>query len=283
MLADRAAIPAPEAAFPVTPLQGDLADPAFTAELSAIGFDSLFHLASQLTFQTEQDPDGGFAANVAPLQRLIAGAARRPGPPPVVVFASSIACFGGDLPEVVGDGIPHAPQTTYGAHKAIIELLLADASRTGRIDGRSLRLPIVLTRPGAPVPAVSDQVAEILRGPLAGRDVTAPLAPDTKLPLASAGAVVAALLRLHALPAAALPPRRAFNLPALTVTAPELAEAAARAGGPGGVRFASDPALQRVVEGWPARFASETAARLGIHPEESADALARDHLEDPFR
>ncbi len=152
--------------------------------------------------------------------------------------------------------------------------------RLGRIDGRCLRLPIVVTRPGAPISAVSDRVAGILREPLRGKDLAAPLAPQTPVPIVSAGAAIAAFLRLHDLPADALPPGRAFNLPALTVTVEEMAAATARKGATGKVTYAPDAQVQRIVDGWPRRFTSATAARLGIGPDASIEAVIDDFLAD---
>jgi nucleoside-diphosphate-sugar epimerase len=179
----------------------------------------------------------------------------------------------------VNDDVTPAPATTYGTHKAINELLIADYSRHGRINGRCLRLPIVLTRPGAPQPTVSDWVAGIVRNPLCGLDVIAPLAPNTTIPVISAGAVVAALIRLHNMPASDLPPNRAFNLPALTVTVAELAEAARRRGATGTIRYAPDPQVQTIVGGWPRRFVSDRATRLGIMADADLDALISDYLD----
>lgn len=254
--------------------KGDLSDSSFVGALVEEGFDSLFHLASFLTLHAEQDPGRAFAVNVEALRRLMEAARGCPK----VVFTSSIAVFGGPLPESVGDDVAPAPETTYGSHKAIDELLIADYSRHGRIDGRSLRLPIVLTRPGTPQPAVSDRVAGIIREPLNGVDVAVPLAPETAIPVSSAGAVVAALLKLHDLPAADLPRKRAFNLPSLTVTVAEMVEAAKRYGASGKVTYAPDPKMQAIVDGWPTRFVSARASRLGITADANLDALISDYL-----
>lgn len=261
--------------FAVSFRRGDLADGGFVDALAAEGFDSVFHLASYLTLHAEQDPAGAFAVNVEALRRFMEGVRNRPK----LVFASSIAIHGGALPAEVGDDLNPVPATTYGAHKAINELLIADASRHGRIDGRSLRLPIVLIRPGSPQPAVSDRVAAIARAPMEGRDVAAPLGPDTPIPVASAGNVAAALIRLHDLPAPALPAKRAFNLPALTVTPAEMAAAVRRMGGTGRVSFAPEPEIERIVAGWPARFTSAAAPALGIGADADFDAIIADYLE----
>ena len=183
------------------------------------------------------------------------------------------------LPAEVADDITPLPETTYGTHKAVIELLLADASRHGRIDSRSLRLPIVLIRPGMAQPVVSDKVAAIVREPLEGRDFASPLPEDANVPVVSAGAVVRALLALHDLPPDKLPPKRALNLPALTVSVADMAAAATRAGATGRLTIEPDTSTQAVVASWPQRFVSRFAADLGIAPDVDFDAVIADYIE----
>ncbi|WP_375175362.1 NAD-dependent epimerase/dehydratase family protein [Pseudooceanicola sp.] len=274
-LADLGPVPLPEApGVEIEVIQGDLADASTLERLCARPYDSLFHLASQLTFHAEQDPDHAWAVNVDPLRALIAAAQGCPR----VIFASSIAVFGGDFPAEVADDLAPLPETTYGTHKAVNELILADASRHGRIDGRALRLPIILIRPGVTQPVVSDKVAAIVREPLEGRDFAAPLPPEAVVPVASAGAVVRGFLNLHDLPPDRLPPKRTLNLPALSVTVAHMVAAAARAGATGRVTSAPDPATQAVVAGWPQHFISHHAGPLGIAPDRDFDAIIADYL-----
>jgi nucleoside-diphosphate-sugar epimerase len=258
---------------------GDLSVGAFVERLRELQPDSVFHLAATLTLDAEQDAHTAFAVNVEPLRRLI----DRSYGVPRVIFTSSIAVFGGVLPDTVDDTLRPTPTTTYGAHKAIVELLLADYSRRGKIDGRALRLPIVVTRPGSPTASVSDRVAAILREPLAGQDVVSPFTAGTRLALASAGAVARALIQLHDLPAEVLPPSRTMNLPALTVRIEDMVQALARRGAPSRVRIEPDSTLQQIVDGWPKNFVSPTAQSLGIVAETDVDALIDDHLADISR
>ncbi|MCW8085258.1 NAD-dependent epimerase/dehydratase family protein [Sabulicella glaciei] len=284
VLTDLQAPGAPQGSpVPVAACSGDLRDPALLEALfGAQGFDSVFHLAASLTGAAEADLGHGLSVNLLALLGLLERC-RGQGRTARLVFASSIAAFGGALPPVVEDDTPRLPQTSYGTQKAVAELLLADHARRGAVDARSLRLPIVVVRPGAPSPSVSDRVAAILREPLLGRDVACPLRPDTPLPLASARRVAQALRTLHDLPGAALGPTRAINLPALTATPAEMAEALPRhAAGRtlGRVAWAPDPALQAVVDGWPRRFQSAAATRLGLPGAETLDDIIRDFLRE---
>ncbi len=278
-IADRYPVQMPEAGdIHIHSLVGDLADPRFICQFADLRCDSIFHLAASLTLDAEQDAELAYAVNVAPLCHLLAQGV---GPSQRLVFASSIAVFGGQLPTIVEDDVRASPTTTYGAHKAIAELLLADATRRRAIDARALRLPIVLIRPGAPTPAVSDQVAAIVREPLAGRDVICPFTPDTEVPVASAGAVATALMALHDLPSSSLPMSRAMNLPALTVSVASMIAAVERHGGSAAanrIHITPDVELQRIVDGWPKRFMSRAASQLGLRSDTDFDAIIADYL-----
>lgn len=280
ILTDIADIPTPPAPFEIQTLTGDFSNPAFLSDICALQVDSLFHLASLLTIHAEQDPNRAFTINTEALRQMIDRATTCPR----LVFASSIAVFGGDLPEIVDDDQVQQPTTSYGMHKAINELLIADYTRHGRIDGRALRLPIVVTRPGTPQPVVSDQVAAILREPIEGRPVEVPFAPDTRLPLASAGAVVRALVALHDIPGDNLPAKRAVNLPALTVTPAQIvAELDNTDTNTDLIRFTPDPALQAIVDGWPQTFVSSAAGQLGLHGDAALGEIIADYINNRGR
>lgn len=274
VLADRAPVRLlPDAPFRITAVQGDFADPAFIETLRDHQPDSVFHLAASLTLDAESDEPAAYAVNVQALRTLIE---RKPQAPMRLVFASSVAVFGGVLPPSVDDTIRPAPATVYGTHKAIAELILADASRRGLVDARALRLPVVLVRPGSATPSVSDRIAAIVREPLSGRETICGLRPDTWIAVASVNAVARALIALHDVPAERLPHGRALNLPSLTASVQQMVDAVARAGGPQAaarIRFEPDADLQRVVQGWPQSLTSPVAEQLGLHAETSFDEI----------
>ena len=259
----------------VLQLNGDLRDEALVAELLARPVQVVFHLAATLTVEAETDFRRGLETNVLALVDLLERC-RRQVPAPMLLFASSIATFGGPLPPVVGDDVFQAPATSYGTHKAIAELLLADYSRHGFVDARALRLPIVVTHPGPATGSISDQVASLIREPVRGQRTTCRIAPDTRMVVASVDKVIEGFLRLASLPAGALHDARTMNLPGLTVTPAEILAAVSRhlPPAPGGfVDWRPDPQVQRVIDGWPKAFTSERALALGITPDPSADAL----------
>ncbi len=264
---------------------GDAADSGVLHDLFAQPFDRVFALGATLTQDAEADFARGLQVNVLGMLHLIE-ACRRQTRAPRLVFASSIAAFGGTLPETVDDDVARTPLTSYGTHKAVVELLLNDASRKGFVDARALRLPIVLTRPGPPVASVSDRVASLVREPLRGVDTVCPLQPETRIVVSSVQAVARALLRLADAPPDALGPFRAVNLPSLSVRMSELVDAVAaaprRRGTPtaiGRTDWQPDAALQAIVEQWPQRFDSARARALGLAGSASLDALIDDHLD----
>lgn len=247
-------------------IRGDISDEVVLQRVADWQPDSVFHLAAILTSAAERDPARALAVNVSALARLIdviGSQSRRPR----IIFPSSIAVFGGVLPDVVDDDLVQRPQTSYGTHKAIVELMLADATRRSEIDGRALRLPIVLVHPGPPTASVSDRIAGIVRDAVAGRDVIVPLASATRVPVVSVQAVAASLIAIHDADTAQFGGATAVNLPALTVSMADIVaslRAVPGASQPGHVRFAPDPELETIVAGWPKGFVSRRAAALGV-------------------
>jgi D-erythronate 2-dehydrogenase len=252
-------------------IPGDICDAGFRAQLFTQPVDSIFHFAATLTTHAEANFDHGMQVNLQAVRDLLE-AGRAQGHCPRFLYPSSVAAFGGPLPEVVDDSVIHTPQTSYGAAKAISELFIDEYSRRGFVDGRVLRLPIVLTRPGAPSPAISDKISALVRDTLRGEDVICPLASETRIPVASVQAVARAFLTLHDAPASAFGHTRALNLPSLTVTVAEIVDSLDRLDHPGPrgkVIWQRDERIQAIVDGWPRVFLSDTAASLGIEAEHS--------------
>jgi D-erythronate 2-dehydrogenase len=284
-LIDRAPIPHDLAADDrVTAVTGDLAELLAARSDTLTGADVVFHLAAAVSAECEADFDLGMHANLRGTEALLA-ACRALGTCPVVVFASSVAVFGGSpehpLPPLIEDHTLPNPQTSYGTQKVIGEHLLADYARKGFLRGRAMRLMTVAVRPGRPNRAASGFVSGIIREPLAGQRATCPVPPDTEVALASPAKAVSALLR------AAISPERtwgdctAVTMPALTVTAGEMAAALERVAGPevsALIDWVPDPAIAAMMTGWPARVKADRAARLGLTPDPDFDSIIRLHL-----
>jgi D-erythronate 2-dehydrogenase len=287
-LADQAPVP-PDLAGDerVTVLQGDLEElvraPGAGRDALA-GADVIFHLAAAVSAECEADFDLGLRANLRATEALLA-ACRAAGTNPVVVLASSLAVFGGSaehpLPAVVDDQTMPNPQSSYGIQKVIAEQLLADYTRKGFLRGRAIRLMTVSVRPGAPNAAASGFLSGIIREPLAGQRAACPVGPDTEVALASPARAVSGLLCAATAPDQAWGDRTPVNLPALTVTVAQMAAALERVAGPQAsalIDWAPDPAVAAIVTGWPARFRSGRAARLGLQADPDFDSVIRMHL-----
>lgn len=262
------------------PVQKDITDVSLQREIAEWKPDAVFHLAAVLTSAAEREPARALAVNVSALASLIDAAGSRTQPPRVI-FPSSIAVFGGQLPDIVGDDLSQHPRTSYGTHKSIAELMLADATRQGLIDGRALRLPIVLVHPGPPTLAVSDRLAAIVRDAAAGKNPVSPLAATTRVPVITVQTVVRNLIALHDADKAALGDSIAFNQPALTISMDEIVSATQRTvPGAGNLDFSfgSDPALEAIVAGWPKGFVSARADVLGIKPDANFETIVTHYL-----
>ncbi len=281
VLADVAPVQLPGADARLVPFGANLSE-AGAAESIAAGADVIFHLAAVLSGQAEAEFDLGMSVNVDATRRLLE-AARAGGRRPRFVFTSSLAVFGPPLPPVVTDETPVHPQSSYGSGKAIGELLVADYSRRGYVDGRILRLPTVCVRPGKPNAAASSFVSGIIREPLRGETAVCPVERDFEVWVTSPRAAVLNLAHGASLTAETLGPQRTVNLPGITVTVEEMIGALASVAGretASRIVFREDPAARRIVSSWPARFDVSRALALGFSGDAQFEDLIREFLAD---
>src|SRR5688572_16913673 len=241
---------------------GNLGYPQFARSLVTPDVDAVFHLASLVSGGAEENFELGTKVNLEATRDLLE-ACRLAGHCPKFVFASSIAVYGGALPDPVTDDTAPAPRISYGAQKLVCEILIDDYSRRGFVDGRSLRLPTVMVRPGGANTAVSGWASALIREPLAGRDFVCPVRPETCMACISGDKVVQALVHAQNLPAPALGASRSVLLEGIPVTAHEMWSAiSARA--TGRVRFEPDARLQAIMDAVPKATRSARAANLGF-------------------
>jgi nucleoside-diphosphate-sugar epimerase len=261
---------------------GDIADRGAVTQLVGRDTGTVFHLAAIVSAQAEAEFETGMRINLDGT-RAVLDACREAGNGPKVVFASSIAVYGGDMPAEITDATALTPQTSYGTQKAIGELLVSDYSRKGFIDGRALRLPTIVVRPGRPNRAASTFASSIIREPLSGVETVCPVRPESWMPLMSPRRLVDAILKAHDLPAAAFGYYRGLLLPGLNVTVGDMAEAVRRAGGEEAyrrIKWQPDATIQKIVDGWPKKLRAEKAPKLGIEGDTSMDALVQAFIED---
>ena len=262
---------------------GDISDRDTVSGLIDRDDIAVFHLASVVSGGGEKDFDLAMRVNLDGGRHILEALRARAGLPRLV-FASSIAVFGGAaMPETVGDATKQTPQTSYGITKAICELLINDYTRKGFLDGRSARLPTVIIRPGKPNAAASSFVSGVFREPLNGEDFTLPVKPETVMPLLGYRAIVEGIIRLHEVPGDSLGDDRAVSLPSLTVSVQDMIDALHRVATNrklGAISVAPDPFIETICAGWPQDAYYQRALDLGLPREESLDEIVAYYIAD---
>jgi nucleoside-diphosphate-sugar epimerase len=262
----------------------DLSVPGEAERIVAARPDVIFHLAAIVSGEAEADFDKGYRINLDGTRALIE-AIRRVGDgyKPKVIYTSSIAVFGAPFPDAIPDEFHLTPLTCYGTQKAIGELLLADYTRRGFLDGVGLRFPTICVRPGKPNKAASGFFSSIIREPLAGQEAVLPV-PDTvrhthASPRAAAGFLAHAATLKHE----QLGDRVNLTMPGVSCTVAEQIESLKRVAGPkvaARIRREPDETITRIVAGWPQRFDARRAAALGFRAETSFDDIVRVHIDE---
>ena len=292
-LVDRAAPPADLLADArVVALTGDLNVLLEGQDASAVVTPAsalVFHLAAAVSGECEADFDLGMRSNLDATRALLQ-ACRALKTRPMLVFASSLAVFGNSpeqpLPATIEDDTLPTPQNSYGIQKFIGEQLVADYTRKGFIQGRSVRLMTVSVRPGQPNGAASSFLSGMIREPLAGVRASCPVPPDTAVALSSPARTVEGLLRAAQTSDPQWGARTALNLPAIRTTTGAMAAALARVAGTAAtdlIDWTPDPAIAKIVTSWPATIRATRAKGLGLLPDQDFEAIIRDYVrENPY-
>jgi len=273
------------AGFPVETVTCDFAVPGIAEKLVADRPDVIFHLAAIVSGEAELDFDKGYRINLDGT-RMLFDAIRLGGGgyKPRLVFTSSIAVFGAPFPEAIGDEFLSAPLSSYGTQKAIGELLLADYSRRGFMDGVGIRLPTICVRPGLPNKAASGFFSGILREPLSGKEAILPVSDEVRHWHASPRSAVGFLVHAATLDTAIVGARRNLTMPGLSVTVGEQIAALKRVAGEkvaARIRREPDSFIVGIVNGWPRNFDARRARELGFTTaEQTFDDIIRIHIED---
>ena len=281
-LLDGAFPPAAKDLKNVTAVTGDVSDAATIAKVCAPETEAVFHLAAVVSGAAEADFDLGMRVNYKGMELLLAQMRKLPKPARLV-YTSSVAAFGGDLPAVLDDSTIANPQTSYGAQKVIGEYLVTDYSRKGYLDGRSLRLPTIVVRAGKPNAAASSFASGIIREPLNGVVSECPVAPETGVWLLSPGKVVEAFIHAWELPAEAWGTQRWLNLPGITASVAQMVEALRKVAGDEVAKrvvYTADARIQAIVKTWPVNFKTPRARAMGFKPDSSVEQVIRDYIAD---
>lgn len=274
---------APAPVSGATCLTIDLANPLTATTLIADRPDVIFHLAAIVSGEAEVNFDKGYAINLDASRWLFDAIRAQPDYCPRVVFASSGAVIGTPFADVIEDDFNLTPRTSYGTQKAMTELLLADYSRRGMLDGIGLRLPTICIRPGLPNLAASGFFSNILREPLVGKPAILPVRDTLRHWFASPRAAVGFLRHAAVVDTAPMEQRRSLNMPGLSATVAEEIEALRRVAGQKAVdliELRPDPAIALIVEAWAQAFNPVRARAMGFTADASFDAIIQAHIDD---
>ena len=261
----------------------DLSQPETAALLIADRPDIVVHLAAIVSGEAEADFDKGYCINLDGTRSLFDAIRLTEGYTPRVVYASSLAVFGAPFPDVITDAFHLTPLTSYGAQKAMGELLLDDYTRRGCFDGVGIRFPTICIRPGKPNKAASGFFSGILREPLNGQEAVLPVDDDVRHWHASPRAAVAFLTHAATMDTGPLGARRNITMPGVSATVGDQIEALRGIAGRACVdliRREPDPVIAQIVAGWPRDFDPARAHAMGFKAETSFRQIIEVYVED---
>jgi len=266
-------------------VKGDIGDSNRIKSLIKGDDISVFHLASVVSFEAEQNFDLASKVNIQGLLTLLDICRMRKNPVKFI-FSSSLAVYGEDLPDLTGDDARRNPVTTYGMTKVFGELLVNDMTRRGFIDGRTARLPTVIIRPGRPNKAASSFISGLFREPLNKEPVCIPVNENLRLAVIGARTCIGGLMALHELDGGAFEmtdrtvtlPSRSWSVGEMVAVLNQVADQKNITLGP--VRYDHNPEIERIVASWPGRLSSERGLKLGLPQDSDLEGIIAEYIED---
>lgn len=241
--------------------------------------DCIFHLASVPGGAAERDPALGRSVNLQATLNLL-DACQALAQPPRFIYASSIAVYGDCLPAVASEDLLPAPAISYGAHKLACEILLADASRRGWVDGCALRLPGIVARRDENAGLASGFMSQLFWRLAEGREITLPVSPTGSCWWMSATTCVDNLLHMARMDSAGWSPQRSYQMPVLHLAVAEVIDVLAQRFGASvkdRVRYAPEPFIDRVFARFPPLL-TPRALQLGLRHDHDAQTLVANAL-----
>ena len=290
ILYDIIAAEEPSTKIPVKIFSGDISQTDQANILASEKPTIIYHLASIVSGEAEEKFSKGWNTNTHGTWRLLEklrefSEASHGEYKPKIIFTSSIAVFGSPFPDKIGDEFLCAPQTSYGAQKAITEMLISDYSRKEFIDGISIRLPTICVRPGKPNLAASGFFSGIIREPLNNMEAILPVSDQVRHWHASPRSAIHFLIHAGNLDLKILGGRRSLNMPGVSCTVEEQIEALRKVAGNevvAKIKHKTDPKITKIVNGWPRNFDPARATALGFKSENSFEEIIKVYLSDDF-
>ena len=270
-----------------TLLTGDIANDKTTQALAALKPDVIFFLAAIVSSDAEANFKTGWDVNARGAWNLLEALREQYEASantyrPKIIFTSSLAVFSGPYPDAIGDDFRNAPQSSYGAQKSVVELLISDYSRKGYVDGLSIRLPTICVRPGKPNLAASSFYSSIIREPLNGQEAVLPVPDTLRHWFASPQSAVGFLKHAATLDFTRLDDRRALNLPGVSCTVADQIEALRQIAGNDVVKLIKrepNPDIANIVMGWPQNFDPQRAVELGFRADRDFAAIIQSYID----
>ncbi|SMF18715.1 MULTISPECIES: NAD-dependent epimerase/dehydratase family protein [unclassified Pseudomonas] len=267
--------------FPSDPrlrlLAGSIAEPTLLRRALADGVDVVFHLVSVPGGAAEEHYALGRQVNLLATLELL-DQLRNAARPPVLVYASSVAVYGAQLPARMDEQWMPRPALSYGAHKVMVETQLNDLARRGEVDGRALRLPGIVARPREPNGLRSAFMSDLMHALAAGENYCCPVSPQATAWWMSARCCVDNLL--HAAELQNPGPQRVWQLPVLHLAMDQVVEALVEAFGDDRralVSYQPNVDLEALFGRYPPLRTPQSRA-LGFHHDGSAQTLVRNAL-----
>ncbi|KAL8843615.1 MAG: hypothetical protein Q9170_000119 [Blastenia crenularia] len=266
-------------------VKADLTSQEVCDSLLAQEFTHVFLLHGIMSGAAEANLDLGIKVNMDATRKIF-DTLRKIRPGVKVIFTSTTAVYG--PPPSPGFALTEAnapsPGSSYGAQKLISEILLNDLSRRGLLDGRIVRLPTVLVRPGKPTGAASSFASGIFREPLNGQRSILPVSKELSVWICSPRTVVKNLIIARDLPAERYGGgSRVVNLPGVTVSIRDMLAALKAVGGQKALDLVEekrDSATERIVESWPAKYDTSRAKELGFADDGTLEQTLQEYIED---
>lgn len=268
-------------------LTGNIAADGTATTLATLRPDVVFFLAAIVSSDAEANFVAGWDVNARGAWNLLealreqhesTGGTYRPK----IIFTSSLAVFSGPFPDAIDDDFHNNPQSSYGAQKSVVELLISDYSRKGYVDGLSIRLPTICVRPGKPNLAASSFYSGIIREPLNGQQAILPVPDTLRHWFASPQSAVKFLKHAAELDFNRLEGHRALNLPGVSCTVADQIEALRQVAGNDVVKLIKpvpNPDIANIVMGWPRNFNPERAIKLGFRADKDFVSIIQSYID----
>jgi nucleoside-diphosphate-sugar epimerase len=209
---------------------GSFGDPAVLDDALRLPADIVFHLASVPGSLAEREHALGYQVNLQAtltLAHRLAAHGRKQRRAPRFVFASSIAVYGPLGADAVHEDQPARPAISYGAHKLMAEIELADLSRRGDLDAVSLRLPGIVARPAAETGHGSAFMSLVMHRLAAGEPYVCPVSAQATAWWMSLPCCVDNLLHAAVVSTTETPASRCWQLPVLHLSMEQILAALA--------------------------------------------------------